>query len=109
MVSGDEKHSIVRDQPSVIVSHSLSFPIALVEDQTNVVCTKVLLFLHLFKSYASQCVNCLWCKRFLSISEFSKHIHLDQIDDDDEEDDEDDDDDTDGDEKAENGGGDKAV
>ena len=112
-VSGEEKQSIVRDQPSVIVSHSLPFPIALVEDQTNVVYTKALLFLHLFKSYASQCVNCPWCKRFLSISEFSKHIHLDEIDDDDDDDDDDEDedetDDDDEDEKAENGSSDKAA
>lgn len=81
----EEKLSIAKNLPSVVLNRSKPFPIALVEDKTNVVYTKALLFLHLFKSYSAPCINCPWCNRFLSVGEFSKHIHLDDMDDDDEE------------------------
>ncbi len=98
----DEKLAILKgQQPSVIINHSRPFPIALVEDKTNVVYTKALLFLHLFKSYSSQCINCPWCKRFLSVGEFSKHVHLDEIED--SEDDEDSDDITESEESSNEG------
>lgn len=80
-----EKQRIIENQPQVIINHSKPFPIALVEDKTNVVYTKALLFLHLFKSYLSQCIHCPWCNTLLNVSEFSKHLHADNLDSDDEE------------------------
>jgi hypothetical protein len=83
-----EKQRIIANQPQVIINHSRPFPIALVEDKTNVVYTKALLFLHLFKSYLSQCIHCPWCNTLLNVSEFSKHLHADNLDSDDEEEEE---------------------
>lgn len=79
---------MLEQQPRVKITHSIPFPIALVEDKTNIVHTKALLLIHLYKSYSSPCIICVLCKRFFSINEFSKHFHLsdeDLLDKDDEE------------------------
>merc|ERR1712127_331041 len=68
----------MNNQPYVVINHSHPMPIALVEDKTNIVQTKAVLFIHLFKSLSSQCIGCPLCKSFLTISEFSKHVHLDE-------------------------------
>lgn len=76
----------------------MPFPIALVEDKTNIVHTKALLLIHLYRSYSSPCIICVLCKQFFSINEFSKHFHLsdeDLLDDDDDIDDDEDNDDMD--------------
>jgi hypothetical protein len=98
-VSEHEKQEIVLNQPKLILNHSKPFPIALVEDKENAVYTKALLYMHLFQTYTSPCVFCPWCKNFLSIGEFSKHIHVEDLSDSDDDsssdlDDSDDDDDT---------------
>jgi hypothetical protein len=84
----DDKISIMKEQPFILIKQSKPFPIALVEDKTNVVYTKALLFLHLFKSYSSQCIYCPWCRLFLSVGEFSKHLHLEDLDEEEDEEDE---------------------
>ncbi len=84
----DDKISIIKEQPFILIKQSKPFPIALVEDKTNVVYTKALLFLHLFKSYSSQCIYCPWCRLFLSVGEFSKHLHLEDLDEEEDEEDE---------------------
>jgi hypothetical protein len=66
-------------QPKVMLRHSIPFPVALVEDKTNVVFTKALLFLHLFQSYSSPCIMCVLCKQFHSVGTFSKHLHIEDI------------------------------
>jgi hypothetical protein len=66
-------------QPRVLLKHSIPFPVALVEEKTNVVFTKALLFLHLFQSYAAPCIMCVLCKEFHSVGTFSKHLHLEDI------------------------------
>lgn len=76
-----EKHQILNNQPVVIMEHSKPFPIALVESETNIVETKAVLFLHLFQSLSSPCIGCPECSDFLTCSEFSKHIHIDEDDD----------------------------
>jgi hypothetical protein len=86
-----EIQAIMKNPPTVRIIHSKPFPIALVEDKNNVVHTKACLFLHLFQTYLSQCIHCPWCKKLLNVSEFSKHLHMDQMDDDDDEDEDDDD------------------
>lgn len=78
LVEKDEEliaHTLAH-QPKVKITHSIPFPIALVEDKTNIVHTKALLLIHLYKSYSSPCIICVLCKRFFSINEFSKHFHL---------------------------------
>ena len=87
-MNDQEKQRIIRNQPNVVINHSKPFPIALVEDKTNVVYTKALLFLHLFRSYLCPCILCPSCNKILNVSEFSKHLHIDQIDDDEEEEEE---------------------
>lgn len=67
---------MLKIQPRVKITHSIPFPIALVEDKTNIVHTKALLLIHLYKSYSSPCIICVLCRRFFSINEFSKHFHL---------------------------------
>lgn len=82
---------ILKNQPRVKITHSIPFPIALVEDKTNIVHTKALLLIHLYKSFSSPCIICVLCKCFFSINDFSKHFHLseeDLFDEDDEEDEE---------------------
>ena len=91
--SDEEKLRVLKCQPKVVIQRSVPLPIALVEDKTNVVYTKALLFLHLFVSYLAPCIQCPWCNRYLNVSEFSKHLHIDQMDDDDDDEEEDDDDD----------------
>lgn len=80
---------ILKNQPRVKITHSIPFPIALVEDKTNIVHTKALLLIHLYKSFSSPCIICVLCKCFFSINDFSKHFHLSEEDlEDDEEEDE---------------------
>jgi hypothetical protein len=76
----EAKMSIVCNQPNVQIKHSSPFPIALVEENTNIVFTKGLLLNHLFLSFESPCILCPLCKVFLTVSQFSKHLH-DDIDD----------------------------
>ncbi len=61
----------------VLIEHSKPFPICLVEDKTNIVYTKALLFIHLFQTFSSPCIVCPLCKNHLNVTEFSKHIHKD--------------------------------
>jgi hypothetical protein len=70
-----EKLHILSKQPSVLVNHSKPFPIALVEEGTNVVYTKALLINHLFLSYTSPCILCPLCKKFLNVYDFTRHLH----------------------------------
>lgn len=86
--SNEEKLKIYESQPLVLIEHSRPFPICLVEDKTDIVCTKAVLFIHLFQTYTAPCIGCPLCKSYLNITEFSKHIHPE----DDESDDDDDDD-----------------
>lgn len=79
-----EKMDIINNQPCVLINHSVPMPVALVEDKTNIVQTKAVLFIHLFQSISSPCIGCPLCKKFLTISEFSKHVHLDEDEEDDE-------------------------
>ena len=67
-------------QPKILINHSIPFPVALVEDKSNIVHTKALLFMHLFRSYAAPCIVCVLCKHFFSISEFTKHFHINDED-----------------------------
>ncbi len=71
----DAKNHILKDV-NIMINHSIPFPIALVEDLTNIVATKALLLLHLFRSYASPCIICVLCKRFFNIGDFTKHFHV---------------------------------
>lgn len=83
LVSKNDDYSaskIIQNGSKVIVNHSIPFPIALVEDKTNIVHTKALLLIHLYKSYQSPCIICVLCKCFFSISDFSKHFHITQED-----------------------------
>ena len=73
-----EKLQIINNQPCVLINHSVPLPIVLVEDKTNIVHTKALLFLHLFQSNFSPCIGCPRCKKILTIDQFSKHDHLDE-------------------------------
>lgn len=75
-----QKHEILNSQPAVVINHSKPFPIALVEDKTNIVETKAILFIHLFQTFKSPCIGCPLCKNFMTCTEFSKHIHLDEED-----------------------------
>ena len=77
-----DKVNIMLNPPNVILTTTKPFPIALVEDKTNIICTKALIHMHLFQSYGSQCINCLMCNNFLTIAEFSKHLHRAEDDDD---------------------------
>jgi hypothetical protein len=70
-----EKLNILTRQPNVLVNHSKPFPIALVEEGTNIVHTKALLINHLFQSYTSPCILCPLCKKFLNVYEFTRHLH----------------------------------
>ena len=72
----EEKISIACKQPLVKINHSQPFPIALVEETTNVVFSKAVLLNHLYQSYSSPCILCPMCRKFLSVAEFSKHLHL---------------------------------
>lgn len=76
-----EKHKILNNQPVVLMEHSKPFPIALVESETNIVETKAVLFMHLFQSLSSPCIGCPECSNFMTCSDFSKHIHIDEEDD----------------------------
>ncbi|RMZ93780.1 hypothetical protein BpHYR1_044467 [Brachionus plicatilis] len=67
---------ISEHQVKICVNHSVPFPIALVEDKTNIVHTKALLMIHLYQSYSSPCIICVLCKQFFSIPAFSKHFHI---------------------------------
>ncbi|CAF0840393.1 unnamed protein product [Brachionus calyciflorus] len=67
-------------QVKVSINHSVPFPIALVEDKTNIVHTKALLLIHLYQSYSSPCIICVLCKNFFSIPDFSKHFHISEDD-----------------------------
>lgn len=69
-----------RQQIRISVNHSVPFPIALVEDKTNIVHTKALLMIHLYQSYSSPCIICVLCKQFFSIPDFSKHFHIGEDD-----------------------------
>lgn len=73
-----EKHNILNNQPSVQMEHSEPFPIALVENETNIVETKALLFLHLFQSLSCPCIGCPACHSYMTCAEFSKHVHKDE-------------------------------
>lgn len=75
-----EKHRVLCNQPFVKMEHSEPFPIALVENETNIVETKALLFLHLFQSLSCPCIGCPECHTYMTCAEFSKHIHLDEDD-----------------------------
>ena len=77
-ITAEEAVFIMSNQPTAVLNHSLPLHIALVEDQTNIVCTKAVLFIHLFKSFDSPCIGCPLCKSFLTTTEFSKHIHPDE-------------------------------
>ena len=77
-ITAEEAVFIMNNQPTTVLNHSLPLHIALVEDQTNIVCTKAVLFIHLFKSFDSPCIGCPPCKSFLTTTEFSKHIHPDE-------------------------------
>lgn len=68
-------------KPFISIDHSIPFPVALVEDKTNIVYTKALLLIHLFKSLSSQCIMCVLCKKFFNINQFTSHHHyLDEED-----------------------------
>lgn len=67
-------------QVKISINHSVPFPIALVEDKTNIVHTKALLLIHLYQSYSSPCIICVLCKNFFSIPTFSKHFHISEDD-----------------------------
>lgn len=71
---------ITEHQVKICVNHSVPFPIALVEDKTNIVHTKALLMIHLYQSYSSPCIICVLCKQFFSIPDFSKHFHIGEDD-----------------------------
>jgi hypothetical protein len=79
----DQKIQIVMNQPKVMISYSKPFPIALVEDKTNIVCTKASLFIHLFQTYSAHCIVCNICHVYMSIADFSKHFHASDDDDED--------------------------
>ena len=82
----NEKLSAFQSRPIVLIEKSQPLPICLVEDKTNIVCTKALLFIHLFQTFSAQCIGCPLCKIYLNITEFSKHIHQNEDDEDDESD-----------------------
>jgi hypothetical protein len=71
----EEKMQIACKQPVCKIAHSKPFPIALVEEKTSVVYSKALLLNHLYLSYASPCILCPLCRKFLTVTEFTKHIH----------------------------------
>lgn len=77
-----EKVKIVLHQPKVHLKTSRPFQIVLVESKSNIICTKALLYIHLFQSYTAQCITCLTCGDYLTIGEFSKHLHQGEDDDD---------------------------
>lgn len=63
-------HKLVNQEPKISLNHSIPFPIALVEDKTNIVHTKALLLIHLYQSYSSPCIICVLCKNFLVLENF---------------------------------------
>lgn len=79
----EEKMQIACKQPVCKIAHSKPFPIALVEEQTSVVFSKALLLNHLYLSYASPCILCPLCRKFLTVTEFTKHIHVNHEDEED--------------------------
>lgn len=79
-----EKHEIIKLKPYVALYHSQGIPIALVENKTNFIQTKAVLFLHLFVSLSAGCIWCPLCVNHLSITEFSRHVHPEEGDDEEE-------------------------
>ena len=73
-LTNEEKLKIAQEQPVCRIVHSKPFPIALVEEQTNVVFSKALLLNHLYLSYSSPCILCPLCSKFLTVAEFTKHL-----------------------------------
>lgn len=70
-----EKAAIMQRPLFVVLHHSQGIPIALVENKTNFVQTKAVLFIHLFVSLTAGCIWCPLCALHLSVTEFSKHVH----------------------------------
>jgi len=68
----------------VLLYHSQGIPIALVENNTNFIQTKAVLFLHLFVSLSVGCIWCPLCATHLSVTEFSRHVHPEEGEDDEE-------------------------
>ncbi len=79
-----EKHEILKQKISVVLYHSQGIPIALVENNTNFIQTKAVLFLHLFVSLSVGCIWCPLCATHLSVTEFSRHVHPEEGEDDEE-------------------------
>jgi len=79
-----EKLEIMKLKPYVALYHSQGIPIALVENKTNFIQTKAVLFLHLFVSLSAGCIWCPLCADHLSITEFSRHVHPEEGDDEEE-------------------------
>lgn len=77
-----EKSEILQRKAYVVLHHSQGIPIALVENKTNFITTKAVLFIHLFMSLSSGCIWCPLCEFHLSVTEFSKHVHSEEGDDD---------------------------
>jgi len=81
--SAQEKLNAFDSKPLVLIERSKPLAICLCEDKTNIVCTKALLFIHLFQTLSAPCIGCPLCKIHLNINEFSKHIHPSEDDDED--------------------------
>jgi len=79
-----EKAEVLKRKPFVILHHSQGIPIALVENKTNFIQTKAVLFLHLFVSLSVGCIWCPLCATHLSITEFSRHVHPEEGEDEEE-------------------------
>lgn len=66
----------------VVMNHDV-LGLALCEEKTNLVRSKALLHCHLYISNTTPCIYCIECNKYMSVNDFSKHIHvsIDDIDD----------------------------
>ena len=82
--SFEAKYQIRKNEASlrvVIQHHELA--LALCEAKTNIIRSKAILHYHLYISNSTPCIYCPYCNVYLSVNEFSRHVHVsvDDIDD----------------------------
>ena len=78
----EEKVKILLNAPKTVIEMT-NLGLALCEEGSNVIRSKAILHFHLFISNTTPCIFCPYCNIYLSVNEFSKHIHvtIDDIDD----------------------------
>jgi hypothetical protein len=78
----EEKARVLNNPPRVMLDNQ-TLALALCENGTGIIRSKAFLHFHLYISNSTPCIYCPLCNKYLSVSDFSKHIHvtIDDIDD----------------------------